>query len=372
MNKIGMFLIFLSIVSSIYFGMHYYIFKRLIGALQLSDGIMKSILVLFIVGGVSFIGGEILSRKWGLSIVLEFGVYWLGLIAIAFFFTFLKDLVIWITPLNARTTALTAMVCIVLVTFFSVYNGLREPRLRTIDIPLKKPAPDLNDLKIVQLSDMHLNGVKSVEWLDSIVSSVNEQTPDIIVFTGDLIDRDYKKIKPYVPALQRLQAPLGLYSIPGNHEFYAGTHSYKKFIEECNITDISNEVLLIDKKIQLAGLPDPEGKRFGEFNPDLEVLLSKIDSQKPLIFLAHRPENVDKIMAGGADLMLSGHTHAGQIPPMDIIVKLVYRYSYGLYEHENGWIYTTCGTGTWGPPMRFLSRSEIALFVLKSPPQKLD
>ena len=113
---------------------------------------------------------------------------------------------------------------------------------------------------------------------------------------------------------------------------------------------------------------DNEGKRFNGEGPDLYKAMSnpaQADVAKPLILMYHRPERFDETVKYGIDLQLSGHTHAGQIPPMELIIRAVFKYPYGLYSKGQSFLYTTCGTGTWGPPMRLSSRSEIIKFVLE-------
>jgi hypothetical protein len=113
-------------------------------------------------------------------------------------------------------------------------------------------------------------------------------------------------------------------------------------------------------------LDDPESRRFGADGPELEALLKKCDANKPVILLFHRPQLFDEAVKKGVGLQLSGHTHAGQIPPMDLIVWFYYKYPWGLYEKDGAYIYTSSGTGIWGPDMRFLSQNEIIHFTLKS------
>ena len=132
-----------------------------------------------------------------------------------------------------------------------------------------------------------------------------------------------------------------------------------------NITVLRNEKITIADAFELAGIDDKTGRRFSEVGSDLNSALKNVDFTKPVILLSHQPDIFDEAAKLGVDLQLSGHTHAGQIPPMDLIVMLAFKYPYGLYRKNGSYLYTTSGTGIWGPPMRLFSRCEIVKIVLE-------
>jgi len=127
---------------------------------------------------------------------------------------------------------------------------------------------------------------------------------------------------------------------------------------------LRNELKIIGTHLQIIGLDDNEAKRFSQSGPDLDTPLKKCDPTKPIIVLRHRPEGFDEAVDRGVDLQISGHTHDGQIPPMTFLVRLFLKYPYGLYHKNRAHIYTSCGTGYWGPPMRLFSMAEIVEFIL--------
>jgi uncharacterized protein len=215
------------------------------------------------------------------------------------------------------------------------------------------------------LSDLHLDFLKSDKWLKDIINKTNNINPDLIVITGDLIDNDLSKIQQFCESLKKLKSKYGVYAVTGNHEFYVGINEFIKVAQHSNIKVLRNEKETISDSIELIGIDDNTGKRFSEIGSDLKTALKNCDLKKPIILLSHQPDIFSEAVKNGVDLQLSGHTHAGQIPPMDLIVKFYFKYPYGLYHRNLSYLYTTSGTGIWGPPMRLFSRSEIVKIILK-------
>ena len=223
---------------------------------------------------------------------------------------------------------------------------------------------ELTGFSIAHLSDLHLDGLKTLKWFQSIIMRVNNLNPDLIVITGDLIDSACDGLEKFCEPLRQLKAPYGVFAITGNHEYYVGINRFLEFAEKSNIIVLRNSSRTIANAIELIGIDDDTGKRFSLAGSDLKKAIANCDSSKPLILLSHQPKYFTEVSAMGIDIQLSGHTHAGQIPPMDLIVSLLYEYPYGLYRNDSSYIYTSCGTGTWGPPMRLFSRSEIVKIIL--------
>ncbi|MFH1784178.1 MAG: metallophosphoesterase [bacterium] len=371
MSKLSL-LIFLSIVSTIYFGMHFYVYTRIVSGLMLSAGFRVWLRIAFLVLGMSFFVGEFLSRKYTSVWIrpVEFvGATWLGVISMALAIFIICDIVrIFYRGEDVRYyITIAGLVLLALVSAYSLYNGMRRPVVRNIDIKMSKLPDELSGFSVVQLSDLHLNYTKSREWLEDIVNRTNELNPDIIVITGDLIDADICKFEEVKEILKKLKARHGVFAVTGNHEFYAGVEVFMDIAEAAGITVLRNSHVTIADKIELAGLDDGAGRhRSGSHHegPNLYKALDGVDLTKPVIMLSHMPDIFNNSRKMGVDLQLSGHTHAGQIPPMDLIVMFRFDYPYGLYKRDSSYIYTTSGTGTWGPPVRLFSRSEIVRFIL--------
>ena len=363
-------IIFILIFSSIYLGMHYYVYTRIITGLMLKVPAINYLKTFFLIAALSFVLSEYLSRHISTSWVKYFaylGVIWIGIISISFSVFFISDIFkIFIHTQNFKYySTICSIIAILLVTAFSLYNVSREIRIKEVKIKIDKVPKELSGFTIVQLSDVHVDLLKSVKWLDDIVSKTNALNPDLIVITGDLIDYDLCNLEEYCKILKKLKSKYGVYGITGNHEYYTGYEKFLNIAENINMKVLKNEKVTIADSIELVGTNDEAGKRFPGGSPDLKLALKGSDFKKPVILLAHRPTRFKEAVDLGVDLQLSGHTHAGQIPPVDLITKLIFKYPYGLHKLKSSYIYTTFGTGTWGPPMRLFSRSEIVKIILE-------
>ncbi len=364
MKRILTFVVFILVVSLIYFLMHYFVFRTITRNIPFSPKAKTILKYFFIFSGLSFPLGMALNRWLGFTTLNLYGFIWLGILAILFFFMVIARILNLVFP--QKTILITGMVLGLagLVSIFSLINNMGLPVVKTITIRLKKLPVSLSGFRIVQLSDLHLDSYKSPGRLSLIVDRVNKLHPDLIVITGDFVDGDIISDELFCDSLKRLKAPEGIISITGNHEFYAGIEYFMKLSAKLGFEVLRNQSRTISGSLQIVGLDDNEGKRFSGMGPDLEAALKGCDRSKPIILLRHRPEGFTRAIDRGVGLQISGHTHAGQIPPMDILVCIFMQYPYGLYEKKGSYIYTSCGTGYWGPPMRLFSRSEIVQFDL--------
>lgn len=371
MNRILSFVLFVSIACLIYFFMHFFIFKILVKHLLLPGKSIKLIRLIFIFSGLSFPISVLLSRSLRFYLLNHYAFIWLGIAAIAFTVCLVIGLAFLIFPGKKQLIAVIGLSIIGIISLYSLFNGLRPPVVKSVTISLKNLPGKLKGFSIVQLSDLHLEPYKSRRILSSIVEKVNALKPDLIVITGDLIEGDIQLDSKsnngenhFIAELKKLKAAYGVVAITGNHEFYAGMQHFYKLAETLNFEILRNRLLKIENCLQIIGIDDDEAKRFGQKGPDLDSLIKECDRTKPIILLYHRPTGFAAAAAKGVDLQLSGHSHAGQIPPIDILVHLVYKYPAGLYEKNGSYIYTSPGAGYWGPPMRFLSRNEITHIIL--------
>jgi predicted MPP superfamily phosphohydrolase len=191
--------------------------------------------------------------------------------------------------------------------------------------------------------------------------------PDIILITGDVSDmplNENGKFEEY--GFDKLHAPYGVFAVTGNHEYYAGLNAFLEIFAKLGFRVLQNENVLIDNLINAAGINDIDHKN----RQVIEKVLSASDKNYPVLFLSHQPESFDIAAEYGKDLNIiqfSGHTHAGQVPPIDIARRFFMKYNYGLYKiGEKAVLYVTSGTRYWGPPMRFITPSEITVITLKN------
>jgi len=364
------FLVFFLVFILIYVGLHYYVYTRVAVGLNLSGTASIYLGLFFIIGAISFFVGELLTRQstnFMVKPIAEFGSIWLGVISIALSVFIIADILrIFFHGESFRYySVIVSLIVIFLVSAYSVYNVIRPDIIKELKIKIDKLPSKLSGFTIVQFSDVHLHLLKSSGWLNGIIEKTNGLNPDLIVITGDLIDADLSRSDEFCYALNRLKSKYGVYAITGNHEYYAGVDKFLKIAKMSNIKVLRNEKTTIAGAIELAGVDDKTGKTYEGIGTRLNDALKDCDFKKPVILLSHQPDVFDEAAKAGVDLQLSGHVHAGQIPPMDLIVMFYFKYPYGLYHKGRSFLYTTSGTGTWGPPMRFFSRSEIVKIVLE-------
>lgn len=360
------FIFFLLIFSSIYFGIHYYVYNRIANGLTLPIPVRNCLKIFFLFSALLFLLGEFLSRKFSVYPLIHFGALWLGVISVAFSIFILKDIFGLVFPHHAKLLTYSSLVFVFSISSYALYNASRGPKLREIKIPIKKLPSELSGFSIAQLSDLHLGSLTSKKWLESIVEKTNELKPDLIVITGDLIDQDICKFEDFLEILKRLKSRYGIFAVTGNHEFYAGVEKFMEIAKKLGITVLRNEKITVADSIELVGVDDNTGRRFSGTGSDLKLVQRKgIDLKKPIILLSHQPHIFDEAVKSGVDLQLSGHIHAGQIPPLNLIIMFSLKYPFGLYKKDSSYLYTTSGTGTWGPPMRLFSSSEIVRIILE-------
>ena len=250
--------------------------------------------------------------------------------------------------------------------FKGLKGGYSKPILNTINVNIKGFSK--NNYVIIQLSDVHIGRTIQKAFVQDLVQRTNEQNPDIVVITGDLIDYDISKIKEDLLPLKEISAPT--YFILGNHEYFHGASQTIKYIRHLGIKVLLNENILIkDKKasFNLIGFTDIIGERIGEYLMDVDKAYMGIDENLPSIVLAHQPKSILRLKKYPCDLMLSGHTHGGQIFPFGLLVMIDQPYLAGLYQHTpKQQIFVSRGAGYWGPPIRVLAPSEISKIIIKA------
>jgi len=245
------------------------------------------------------------------------------------------------------------------------YFEARNIRTETVIIRSPKIPAEIGRLKIVQISDVHLGLIVGEKRLKRILNEVKTANPDILVSTGDLVDGQINNLVRLAEILKEINPRYGKFAITGNHEFYAGLGQALSFTERAGFKMLRGERVTVADMINIAGVDDPQGRTYSNFkNVSEKELLSGLPGEKFTLLLKHRPL-VDKSALGLFDLQLSGHVHKGQIFPFSIITGLYYPIQAGFADlSNNSRLYVSRGSGTWGPPIRFLSQPEVAIIDL--------
>jgi predicted MPP superfamily phosphohydrolase len=247
---------------------------------------------------------------------------------------------------------------------FSLYGFFeaRNLRVERITVATTKLPKGTDRLRIAQISDVHLGLLTGESRLTTIVAALERERPDIVVSTGDLLDSSATHIDGISETLYRINPPHGKYAVTGNHEYYPGLKRSLEFLEKAGFAVLRNQVETIKPLINIAGVDDPAiGIEIDEVD-----LLSSAQNGLFTLFLKHRP-HVPSETLGLFDLQLSGHTHNGQLFPFNFVVSIPYPYISGFYPlKKGGSLYTSRGTGTWGPPLRVFSPPEVTVIDIIS------
>lgn len=235
---------------------------------------------------------------------------------------------------------------------------VRRVRIALRNMPTR---PNGMPYRLVQLSDLHVSAQIGGDFVREVVRQTNALAPDGIVITGDIIDGGIPELAPHVESLRDLQAPDGVFAVTGNHEYLSGADEWIAHYQTLGLRVLRNEHVSLPS-FDLAGIDDDVGPSWlPHHGPNLSRALEGRNPQRPVILLAHRPTQLPSAAEYNVDVQLSGHTHGGQIKPLDLLEA---PYVWGLYQLKNTLLYVTAGTGYWGPPMRLGTRAEITLFEI--------
>ena len=248
-----------------------------------------------------------------------------------------------------------------------IYARMAAIDIRTEHVIIETPKipEEMGRFRIVQISDVHLGLIVGERRLSRILDAVRAAKPDILVSTGDLLDGQIDGTKILATEFQKINPPYGKVAVNGNHEYYVGVRMARDFCKAAGFTLLENKTFNIPGVAAIVGVDDPAAGRFGLSTKITEKqLLSGLPKDRFVLLLKHRP-TLAPDSKGLFDLQLSGHTHKGQIFPFTLIIKMLYPIDAGLLELGNdSYLYVNPGSGTWGPPMRFLAPPEVTVIDL--------
>jgi uncharacterized protein len=303
---------------------------------------------------------------------------WIGLTTMGLFssllvFTLLRDLALLIArvfvagvemPGVERITAIATLAIAVLATLIGLFNARRLAAVVDVEVPVANLPPELHGFSIAQISDVHVGPTIKHKYVDAIVEAVNGLDADVIAVTGDLVDGSVRQLAAHVAPLSRLRSRHGTYFVTGNHEYYSGAQAWTDELQRLGMRVLMNEHVVLncrDQQIVVAGVTDYSAHHFDpRQRSDPSVALQGAPASAAVkILLAHQPRSAAAAAAAGFDLQLSGHTHGGQFWPWNHFVRFQQPFTAGLNRLQDLWVYTSRGTGYWGPPKRFGAPSEI-------------
>ncbi len=366
--------LFLTIALSVWAAMHLYVFWRLSTVPWVAAHIPRQALFLAAVAlWTSYPLARTLGAK-GLQAIaapLEFlAANWIGLLFLLFAALLVVDAITlggWLLPRVSPVLRGWAAAAAVLLSLVGLLQGLRGPVLRDYEVPLAGLPPERDGLVLVALSDLHLGTLIGERWLKRLVGRVEELHPDLLLVVGDLVDGNVGHVESLLPNLKRLRAPLGVWAVTGNHEFYAGLERSVALFEQAGFSVLRDRWSQVVPGLVLAGVDDLTARgQFGQNGRPVEKALAGRPAGATIL-LSHSPLEVSKASADRVGLMLSGHTHNGQIWPFNYLVALRYPLMGGRYQLDGLTVVVSRGAGTWGPRMRLWLPSEIVRIKLRCP-----
>jgi len=374
-----LFTFFMILVLTIYGLAHYYVYRRLVTSLGIrgeqSDTILKYVFIFMM---VSFPFSRLFVRTIGINpftYTLDWlSSVWMGLI----FYVFLAALIFQIlliiptllqlnfVPVLRKVSIWVAIGSGLAMTMAALYEARLMMKTTMLELPVKNLPPERDGFRIVQISDTHIGVLVSEPVMKRTIDAVNALDPDLVVITGDLVDEDAAHLNGLSDLLQTIRSRNGVYAITGNHEFYSGVEEAVAWAHKGNVRYIRNGKRTIADFLDIYGVDDPTAAQFGEPKVLPEDVIGVDARTRPSILLYHQPRGIEKAAETGIDIILSGHTHNGQIWPVSLISRMIYPHVNGLYKIGNAVLYVSRGVGTWGPPMRLDSAPEIVLVKLKN------
>ncbi len=372
--------LFLFTFFLLYSALHFYFFLKLKHAYTINFKTGTFVAALFIVLIIAPIITRLAERAGyiGFALFTAYSGYtWMVVIFIFFSFSLCMDLLRFFVYASGffakfdvsrfvhadRFFFILPLVLSLIISSYGFYEA-RQIRIKKIVFETHKIKKGIAPLRIVQISDVHIGLILGKGAIERIADKINEIRPDILVSTGDLIDGRFTDLKASIEPLKLINPAYGKFAVTGNHEFYAGIKTSTDLMEKAGFEILRGRGVTVGDIINIAGVDDAAGVDFTNSFVIEGSMLAKLPQGKFTLFLKHRPV-IEDSAAGLFDLQLSGHTHSGQIYPFRYIVKIFFPYCSGYYGiSDKSYLYTSSGTGTWGPPIRFLSPPEITVIEL--------
>ncbi len=380
-------------IYSVLLALHLYVGLRIAPALGLWPGIQAALCALLAASAIAIPGTLFILRRRGQARsaasqrLMTAGFLMTGFASSLLVLTLMRDiglvvveLASWVVPSAwaqaawpaalpgpGRLRELTAL-AVPLVAATAAFAGLvgarRTAAIRQVDIPIAGLPAALEGFTIVQVSDVHVGNTIGRDYVEAIVDRVNRLQADVVALTGDLVDGTVPQLAHDVDPLGRLQSRFGTFFVTGNHEYYSGAGPWMAEFRRLGFEVLLNRHVVIEKdgaKLVIAGVPDYSGHHFIESHRSdpAAAIRGAPEDIGARILLAHQPRSAAAAADAGFDLQLSGHTHGGQFLPWTFFVRLQQPYTAGLERLRSMWVYTSRGTGYWGPPMRLGAPSEI-------------
>ena len=276
-------------------------------------------------------------------------------------------------PVRSRIVAAAVAGVSAVLVVWGYVEAMRVPRIRRVDIVLPRLDAALDGLRVVLLTDTHYGPINRARWSARMVAAVNGLDADIVCHAGDIADGSVAERRAQAAPLGEIKARLARTYVTGNHEYFGQAQGWLDHMRELGWAPLHNRHIVVERdgaRLVVAGVDDATagGSGVTGHKADHAAALAGAPGEVPVVLLAHQPKQVRDAVAHGVDLQLSGHTHGGQIWPFHYLVRLDQPVVQGLSRHGTGTqLYTSRGSGFWGPPLRIFAPSEISVLTLRVP-----
>ena len=361
-------------------GLHLYLGVRLLPSLMAWPW-AAALLALLLLASALSIPMALQGRRANRSAKVRLGLAWTGMLAMGWFsslfvLSVLRDALLSLLWLGSvalgglsvdgvlTPSAWAVLLLATLATVLGAWNARRTAAVVDVDVPIVDLPERLHGFTIAQISDLHVGSTIRVAYVGAVVDRVNQIGADMVAVTGDLVDGSVADLCAHVAPLSRLASRHGTFFVTGNHEYYSGAAAWIAELRRLNMQVLLNEHVVLNhdgSQLVVAGVTDHGAHHFDpeQRSDPLAALAGSPRGVAMRMLLAHQPRSAEQAAAAGFQLQLSGHTHGGQFWPWNLFVRLQQPFTAGLHRLHGLWVYTSRGTGYWGPPKRFGAPSEI-------------
>ena len=379
-----MIVLVLTILVIVYGGSNFVVISRILQSLPEKPAVRWTVGVTLTIFALAYIAARFLEKVVPCSTacpLIWVGSVWFAILAYSFLIIAAGDLGFglagkltgnpdWVNTARDWIPRV-AIVAAILISAYGAWNA-RRPHVTTYTVAVDKPTTRSEPLSIVALTDIHMGHIMNAGRIRRLVDEVNKLKPDVVLLPGDVVDEDIRPVmeQDLGRMLKEIHAPLGIYAATGNHEFIGGVKAAVDYLESEGIVVLRDRAVRIEPDIWIVGRDDIAGRRMGgPIRKELKQILDEgaVDPDQLIILMDHQPHGLDEGMTAGADLQVSGHTHNGQLWPFNFITGAIFELDWGYKRKGNMHVIVSCGAGTWGPPVKVGSVSEIVQIHVKQP-----
>lgn len=376
--RILLIIIFIGLFFTLYGLVNFYIFMRGVQAIPEGSTLRSAYSILFWIVACSFVVGRLLERVWPgmLSDTLVWlGSFWIAAMLYFFLVVLILDILrafnhffpffpeaVTAQYVQVKYILAAFMIGVIAIVLLVGHINAIFPRIKHLQFTIHKRVEGVKSLNIVMASDIHLGTIVGRNRIDHIVEEINQLHPDVVLLPGDIVDEDLDPVirQNIGESLRNLKARYGVFAVTGNHEYIGGVDRACRYLTEHNVVMLRDAVVKLNGDFYLVGREDRSFNRGQDVRrKPLGELMAQVDRGRPIILMDHQPFGLNEAVEQGVDLQLSGHTHHGQLWPVNYIIRMIFKLGWGYRQIGNTRFYVSNGVGTWGPPVRIGNRPEI-------------